>query len=90
MDTYKPKQYMEQTRLSLSSALLPSGKGRLDNRAHAQLKSIFMKTGVVHGAVGSAYFESDSTKVICAVYGPRNSSKHAFSEKGQLSCDFKW
>ena len=26
-----------------------------------------MRTGVVHGAAGSAYIENESTKVICAV-----------------------
>lgn len=50
----------------------------------------FMKTGVVSQAAGSAYIELNNTKVICAVYGPRQKAKMEVSEEGKLSCEFRW
>lgn len=42
------------------------------------------------GADGSAYFESEVVKVMCAVYGPRATNKPEFSERASLHCDVKW
>jgi exosome complex component MTR3 len=57
-----------------------------------QLRGAFMKVDVVSGASGSAYVEFNRTRVICAVYGPRNDtrSRKEFSHEGQLVCDFKY
>ncbi|KAL4234506.1 Nuclear receptor coactivator 7 [Mactra antiquata] len=64
---------------------------RKDGRKCDQVRPIFLKTGVVSKAQGSAYLEQDGTKVICAVYGPRAViKKEEFSMKGQLRCDFKY
>lgn len=40
-----------------------------------------MRVGVISQAVGSAYIETDRSKVICGVYGPRQSAKSGFSDK---------
>jgi len=69
---------------------LDGKKLRSDGRAAAQLRSIGMQTGVVNAAPGSAYLEIAGTKVICAVYGPRQSKKLQFSDRGRLWCDFKY
>eukprot|EP00026_Physarum_polycephalum_P014604 Phypoly_transcript_15141.p1 GENE.Phypoly_transcript_15141~~Phypoly_transcript_15141.p1 ORF type:complete len:269 (+),score=38.80 Phypoly_transcript_15141:136-942(+) len=64
---------------------------RLDGRDRDQLRQIFMKTGVIHAATGSAYVELNNTKVICGVYGPKpNTKAQEFSEQGTLFCDFKY
>ena len=49
---------------------------------------MFPMTGVVTQAKGSSYFEKDGVKVVCAVYGPRESQrKTEFSTKGRIICD---
>jgi exosome complex component MTR3 len=47
-----------------------------------------MKTGVVSQASGSAYIEFEDTKMICSVYGPRQSGSE-FSDKAEINCEFK-
>lgn len=50
-----------------------------------------MKTGVVSRAKGSSYIEMNETKIICAVYGPREVTRREdFSMKGQLNCEIKF
>jgi len=64
---------------------------RPDGRSCDQLRPIFLRAGVVSQARGSSYIEMDQTKVICAVYGPREIQRREdFSLKGQLTCDFKF
>merc|ERR1711860_402527 len=49
-----------------------------------------LKTGTITKAKGSAYIEQGQTKVICAVYGPREIPKRSdFSMKGILNCTFE-
>eukprot|EP00656_Telonema_subtile_P001084 TRINITY_DN10518_c0_g1_i1.p1 TRINITY_DN10518_c0_g1~~TRINITY_DN10518_c0_g1_i1.p1 ORF type:complete len:245 (-),score=65.89 TRINITY_DN10518_c0_g1_i1:278-1012(-) len=52
-------------------------------------RQIYFKTGVVSRAAGSAYAENAGTKVIVAVYGPRQMPTSEFSALGKLKCDFK-
>ncbi|XP_060590214.1 exosome complex component MTR3-like [Ruditapes philippinarum] len=71
--------------------LVNDNQERHDGRNADKIRPIFLKTGVVSQAQGSAYIEQDGTKVICAVYGPRAViRKEEFSMKGQLSCEFKF
>jgi len=64
---------------------------RKDGRKVDELRPIFLRSGVVSQARGSAYIEMQKTKVTCAVYGPRESQRqHEFSEKGKISCEFKF
>jgi exosome complex component MTR3 len=55
------------------------------------VRPIFLRTGVVSQAKGSSYIEMDKTKIICAVYGPREVIKREeFSLAGQLYCEVKF
>ena len=49
-------------------------------------RTLDMKTGVINGARGSAYVELNGTKVMCAVYGPKQLTQE-FSEVGRLQVD---
>jgi len=63
-------------------------KLRKDGRMKNQMRSIFMKTGVISQASGSSYIEMNGTKVICGVYGPRQSPD--FTANAIVSCEFKY
>ncbi|XP_060066141.1 exosome complex component MTR3-like isoform X2 [Ylistrum balloti] len=64
---------------------------RCDGRATDTLRPIYLKADVVSQARGSAYIEQDNTKVMCAVYGPREvGRKEDFSMKGIINCVFKY
>lgn len=88
-ETYRPR-------------LLPTKKANASNkptngiathssrRGPTQLRPIKMKVNTISHAAGSAYVETDSTKVICGIYGPRQSSRLMFSSKGILWCDVKF
>jgi exosome complex component MTR3 len=53
--------------------------------------SSVLKTGVISSASGSAYVEMESSKVMCAVYGPRpSSSGREFSDKALITCEYKY
>ncbi|XP_071854885.1 exosome complex component MTR3-like [Apostichopus japonicus] len=75
-----------------SSVILVDENGkRQDERDANDCRPIFMKAGVVSQAQGSAYIELGKTKVICAVYGPREVLRREdFSMTGILKCDFKF
>ena len=50
-----------------------------------------LKTGIISQAKGSAYIEQGNTKVVCAVYGPREVQKKSdFRLNGQLFCELKF
>ncbi|KAI8076460.1 ribosomal protein S5 domain 2-type protein [Gilbertella persicaria] len=70
--------------------VLNAEKKRLDNRAVEDLRPIFLKTGLITQANGSAYIEVGNTKVTCAVYGPRQLKKAEFSNLCKLYCDFRF
>ena len=45
-------------------------------------------SGIVTKAKGSSYFEKSGAKVVCAVYGPRESQRRTeFSTQGKLICE---
>ncbi|KAI9598560.1 ribosomal protein S5 domain 2-like protein [Syncephalis fuscata] len=79
--------------LESRAALLPpvqSGK-RADGRGPEDIRPVFLRTGLISQASGSAYIELGRTKVACAVYGPRQLKKQqGFSEHGRLYCEFKF
>lgn len=78
---------------SATQRLLAQGR-RLDGErgSRDELRRAFMRLGVVSGAAGSAYVELGRTRVVCAVYGPRNDTRarREFNDQGQLVCDFKF
>ena len=76
--TKKPTQFISQE----------TGKRAVDGRTVDEFRKMFMRCGVVHKARGSAYIELNNTKVICSVYGPRQSKTQTeFSDKGTLQCE---
>ncbi|EDV20340.1 uncharacterized protein TRIADDRAFT_61054 [Trichoplax adhaerens] len=49
------------------------------------------RTGAVSQAVGSAYIELRNTKIICAVYGPREvAKKQEFNIQATVACELKF
>ncbi|KAK0180888.1 hypothetical protein PV327_003223 [Microctonus hyperodae] len=64
---------------------------RKDGRAAGDVRKLYMKTGIISQAKGSAYIEIGKTKVICAVYDPREiPNKVGYSLQGSLYCEFKY
>ncbi|TPX50419.1 H+-transporting two-sector ATPase [Synchytrium endobioticum] len=56
-----------------------------------QIRPLYLNTGLIKHANGSAYFESGNLKVACAVYGPRQAKRHQLlTDKGFLHCEFKF
>ncbi|KAK4704528.1 exosome complex component MTR3, partial [Phenoliferia sp. Uapishka_3] len=64
---------------------------RQDGRAFGQVRPVFLKTGLVSQASGSAYIETGRTKIICAVYGPKPTPPSApFNAKARLNVEVKF
>ncbi|XP_012543661.2 exosome complex component MTR3 [Monomorium pharaonis] len=69
----------------------PDAPKRHDGRSHNELRNIFLKTGIVSQAKGSAYIEMGDTKVICSVFDPREvPNKSGYCVQGELHCEFKF
>ncbi|KAG5881141.1 hypothetical protein JTB14_020844 [Gonioctena quinquepunctata] len=70
--------------------VLKDGK-RCDSRAPLAHRKIFLKSGVVSQAKGSAYIELDKSKVIVSVFDPREiPNRQDYSLKGEIYCEFKF
>jgi len=59
-------------------------------RQAEDIRPIFLQTGLTNQANGSAYIETERTKIACAVYGPRQSKSSAYHEFGRLSVEVKF
>ncbi|KAH8106966.1 mRNA transport regulator 3 [Cristinia sonorae] len=59
-------------------------------RKPGDIRPIFLKPGLISQATGSAYIETDKTKLACAVYGPRQSRSTTYNEKGRLNIEVKF
>ncbi|KAH9856968.1 mRNA transport regulator 3 [Lenzites betulinus] len=59
-------------------------------RAARDIRPIFLTAGLINQANGSAYIETERTKIACAVYGPRQSKNMTYSEKGRLNVEVKF
>ncbi|KAI9010145.1 ribosomal protein S5 domain 2-type protein [Hyaloraphidium curvatum] len=76
---------------SVDPVVNPDTGARRDGRGPEEFRPLFLKTGVIDNAAGSAYAESGNLKIICAVYGPRQLIKSdANQSSGSLVCDFKF
>ncbi|KAJ4469469.1 3' exoribonuclease family, domain 1-domain-containing protein [Lentinula edodes] len=64
-------------------------KGR-HNRSFSDIRPIFLQPGLISQANGSAYIETERTKIACSVYGPRQSKNTAYNEKGRLNVEVKF
>ncbi|KAL8597405.1 hypothetical protein ACOMHN_022314 [Nucella lapillus] len=64
---------------------------RADGRAEGDHRPLYLKAGLLSQAKGSAMAEFGQTKVVCAVYGPREVARREdFSIQGQINCDVKF
>ncbi|XP_003697651.1 exosome complex component MTR3 [Apis florea] len=64
---------------------------RNDKRANSEMRKIFLKTGIVSQAKGSAYIELGNTKVVCSVFDPRElSNRNGYCTQGEIYCEFKF
>ncbi|KAH9952229.1 mRNA transport regulator 3 [Amylocystis lapponica] len=59
-------------------------------RSADDIRPIFLKAGLISQANGSAYIETERTKIACAVYGPRQSKTTVYSENGRLNVEVKF
>ncbi|OCH94978.1 mRNA transport regulator 3 [Obba rivulosa] len=59
-------------------------------RAASDIRPIFLKAGLITQANGSAYIETQRSKIACAVYGPRQSKSTVYSENGRLNVEVKF
>eukprot|EP00088_Acartia_fossae_P029305 TRINITY_DN30164_c0_g1_i1.p1 TRINITY_DN30164_c0_g1~~TRINITY_DN30164_c0_g1_i1.p1 ORF type:complete len:267 (-),score=26.89 TRINITY_DN30164_c0_g1_i1:104-904(-) len=60
-------------------------------RGNDEQRKVYLKTGVISHAKGSAYVEQGHTKVMVGVYGPREIQKRSdFTMKGLITCEFKF
>ncbi|KAI0054109.1 ribosomal protein S5 domain 2-like protein [Auriscalpium vulgare] len=59
-------------------------------RQPQDIRPIFLKAGLTSQANGSAYIETERTKIACAVYGPRQSKNTTYSETGRLNVEVKF
>jgi len=88
IDTKPPCMFVKERQVI--SLLTESGQ-RHSGRANDQTRPIFANVGVVSQARGSAYIEIGKTKVLAAVYGPREVKfRDEFSLIGQLVCEVKF
>ncbi|KAF9454519.1 ribosomal protein S5 domain 2-like protein [Macrolepiota fuliginosa MF-IS2] len=60
------------------------------NRGLSDIRPIFLQPGLISQANGSAYIETEQTKIACAIYGPRQSKNTAYSENGRLNVEVKF
>jgi len=79
----------EDDDLEPSSLSWRPGKPR-QGRTPSDIRPIFLKAGLISQANGSAYIETQRTKIACAVYGPRQSKSTVYSEKGRLNVEVKF
>ncbi|XP_034542632.1 exosome complex component MTR3 [Notolabrus celidotus] len=76
-------------------AVLPSpGPGRADGRQRDQVdvRPVFVRCGLVSQAKGSAYIEAGNTKLMCCVYGPRETDRKDETDMkcGRLTTDMRF
>ncbi|KAJ2770598.1 Exosome non-catalytic core component [Coemansia nantahalensis] len=68
--------------MSRQELLSPEGL-RVDGRRVNELRRILCRASVLNTADGSAYFEQGNTKVLVAVYGPREPHTRAAGNSGE-------
>ncbi|EIN07338.1 ribosomal protein S5 domain 2-like protein [Punctularia strigosozonata HHB-11173 SS5] len=81
--------FVERQATSDSSKRWNPGEPR-NGRGASDIRPIFLKAGLISQANGSAYIETERTKLVCAVYGPRQSKSTSYSEKGKLNVEVKF
>lgn len=80
----------EEMKCQKTAHLLVEGK-RQDGRTADEIRKMFIHADAVTQAKGSAYIEMGRTKIICSIYGPRESlRKQEFRMKGKITCEMKY
>ncbi|KAF5358344.1 hypothetical protein D9756_001546 [Leucocoprinus leucothites] len=59
-------------------------------RGPLDIRPTFLQPGLISQANGSAYIETEQTKIACAIYGPRQPKNIAYSENGRLNVEVKF
>ncbi|XP_068579303.1 exosome complex component MTR3 [Cebidichthys violaceus] len=76
------------------AAALPSHGPRADGRQRDQVdvRPVFVRCGLVSQAKGSAYIEAGNTKLMCCVYGPRETERKDETDMkcGRLTTDMRF
>ncbi|KAK7054823.1 hypothetical protein VNI00_003286 [Paramarasmius palmivorus] len=67
-----------------------SSSSQRQGRQPTDIRPIFLQPGLINQANGSAYIETEKTKVACAVYGPRQSKNTTYNENGRLNVEVKF
>ncbi|KAL3287202.1 hypothetical protein HHI36_001679 [Cryptolaemus montrouzieri] len=71
--------------------ILDKNQIRKDGRHASEHRKIYMKTGVIAHAKGSAYIEQGQTKIVASVFDPREiPNRLDYCLKGEVYCDFKF
>lgn len=73
-----------------ASELLASYGLRLDGRRSEELRNIKCRLGVFGQADGSAYLEQGNTKVLAAVYGPREPRQRGGAESSEVKVNCQY
>ncbi|CAN9499458.1 unnamed protein product [Ophioblennius macclurei] len=81
--------------LRQSAAVVPPSQGpRADGRQRDQVdvRPVFVRCGLVSQAKGSAYIEAGDTKIMCCVYGPRETERKDETDMkcGRLTTDMRF
>lgn len=73
------------------SEVSSSSSSRQGVRGNGDVRPVFARCGLVSQAKGSAYLEAGNTKIICSVYGPRETERKDETDmkSGRLVCDFR-
>lgn len=76
--------------LPLAKAATQPG-ARPDGRRNEEMRPCHLRTGAVPNAAGSAYIEQGRTKIVAAVYGPRQAEqKHQAASEGILNINVQF
>ncbi|KAF9069675.1 3' exoribonuclease family, domain 1-domain-containing protein [Rhodocollybia butyracea] len=81
-----PPFFAEESRGSPPRNTSKARKGRTTS----DIRPIFLQPGLISQANGSAYIETERTKIACSVYGPRQSKNTTYNEKGRLNVEVKF
>ncbi|XP_064383327.1 exosome complex component MTR3-like isoform X2 [Halichondria panicea] len=90
-ESFSPLLYLREEDKPQIKTLINSNGQRLDGRTLNELRPTCMQTGINPHATGSAYLETGSTKILCTIYGPKESvRREEFATSGRVVCEFKY
>jgi exosome complex component RRP41 len=86
----KKERFLESGQKKMMSILSYDGL-RADGRRPHELRRMACRLGLFQRADGSGYWEQGNTKVLAAVYGPREATKreHLLHDRASLICEYQ-